>query len=597
MRTVGLKGGRMVFRQGSLAELLALHLMRVGMAYKADLTQIGKSRVSDVQTSRAISKLQGDGLIDVIAVKGRMPTAENVCVLTKRGRVALLDHLESEYWHMHSQDAERQFRTTNETTLIAKLDDARIAAAMMLADVKAFPDEKPSLYHLFASLSLLPLDYHKMYDNKETYNDTTTKEELEKILENGIYYTMKEYREFMEELSPGSTDTFIGTKARGIFISKTSCLVIYTGSHRNNRLLRISKPSEIHLRDSLRELCGITNVLRPLPGFAKENAVGYKESVSGSVNAFVLTDGNALIYSMATGNPSGKVKDTDMMEKDDARKQYYADNGGDITMTWLKANGEIYSRIFAAPFSENGITSLAYLCHTTPESWQKQSRDMLRDDMRFVPTNEDPLYCYSDNGKPVIYMPVYEVNELYRIYQLDYKVSIITYPDMYDGIAHSVRKDVTYYDADTLERASPDEVMIYDSHGNIAGKKKLEFAMQDRELQLDTKAYTELPKRYNLSAAAFFNKIERGQINISKLADALSNDAQPLEVKEKKRIRRKSITLTMGEKFTNDIYRAARLHNMSASAYIKGLIHDQVKADAEMYAGKLSDSRKAWNKR
>lgn len=587
----------MTYKHGSLAEALALHLMRVGMAYKADLTMIGKSRVSEVQTSRTISKLTSEGLIDVVAVKGRMPAAENVCVLTRRGRVELLDSLGSEYWHERSQDAEKQFRTTNETTLIARLDDARIMTAMTLAGVTVFPDEKPSLYHLYTSLYRLPLDYHKEYDNKKDYNDATGKEELEVILKRGIYYTLKEYRDFMEELSPGATDTFIGTKARGIFVSADTCFVVYTGSHRNNRLLRISKPSEVHLAESLRELCGITNVLRPLPGFARRTTGGYKEEISNSINAFVISDGNALIYSMATGNPSGKVKGTDKMEKDDARRQYFEENGGDIGLSWLKANGDIYPRIFAAPFTQNGINSLDYLCHTTPESWQKTCDNMLKDDIRFVPETYDPLYRYSDKGRPTIYMPVFEVNELYRIYKMEHPVSIITYPDMYDCIAHSVRKDIRYYDADTLELADKDSVTIYDSHGNVAGRRKLEFALQDRERQLDPKVYTDLPKRYNVSPAAFYNKIARNEISVNKLIDTLSGETTEYTPKEKKRVRRKSITLTMGEKFTNDIYRAARLHNMSASAYVKGLIHDQVKKDAEAYSGKLSDNRKAWNKR
>ena len=64
-----------------------------------------------------------------------------------------------------------------------------------------------------------------------------------------------------------------------------------------------------------------------------------------------------------------------------------------------------------------------------------------------------------------------------------------------------------------------------------------------------------------------------------------------LQLKEKKRIRRKSITLTMGEEFTNDIYTASRLYNMSASAYIKNLIHERVTQDATAYKEKLANEK------
>jgi hypothetical protein len=139
-------------------------------------------------------------------------------------------------------------------------------------------------------------------------------------------------------------------------------------------------------------------------------------------------------------------------------------------------------------------------------------------------------------------------------------------------------------------------VVLYDANGNVAGKALIEDTLIRQNKQLDPKVYTDLPKRYGLTNAEFYNRVARGEISISKLIKTISDDLSDYAPEEKKRFRRKSITLTLGETFTNDIHRAARLHNMSASAYVKSLIHEQVRKDAEEYRQKISNSRKTWNR-
>ena len=42
------------------------------------------------------------------------------------------------------------------------------------------------------------------------------------------------------------------------------------------------------------------------------------------------------------------------------------------------------------------------------------------------------------------------------------------------------------------------------------------------------------------------------------------------------------------------IYTAAKLHDISASVYVKNLIHDQVYKDAEAYKEMIKKNKKEW---
>ena len=589
-----------MFRKNTLNTKLATHLLEVGQCYKSDLYMVAKMLGDEAHGIKTINAMIKSNDIAIREVKSGQRRIE-VFALTKKAKIELLNVLDDEYFYRHYKEFEQEFHTSNQETLKSRLDSSRVKTMFALAGVPTFQKDKPSLYHLFTTLYQLPYDYKEKFDNKPTYNDTLNAEECAKVLSAGIYYTIKEVRDFLNEDIEGSADTFLGSRAKGIFISTMNCLIVYSGKHGENKLIRIRQEAEKRLLSGIRPLLQITQVNRNLPALSRRRQSTFDgtkvvdKMIENTPYGLVITDGESLIYSMATGNPRGLVKGIDKNKYDKTRKKRIEEKGMSVSKAWLKGDGAIFQRLFATPFTENGIHSLDYICHTTAEEWHATSLKLFSSSKTFTPNNNNPLYPYDIDWEtkiPMIYMPVFECNELYNIYQMDYKVGILTYPDMLNVISHSVRKELPYFDADTMERVNRDNVLIYDDYGYPKGLKMLQDYLLERNLETKKKDYFDLPKKFNYEYTKFYNEIARGKINLDKLFPSVPTTE--IEIKEQKRIKRKSITLSFGEEMTNKIYQAAKLHNMSASAYVKSLIHDKVVTDAEAYKELIRKNRAEW---
>ena len=193
-------------------------------------------------------------------------------------------------------------------------------------------------------------------------------------------------------------------------------------------------------------------------------------------------------------------------------------------------------------------------------------------------------------------MPAFEVCELHNIAELDYEVAIITYKDMLNAIAHSIRRDAHFYDGDTNEAFGRDDVYIYDKDGNIKGHNIIENELAQRGRQATKQEIAGLPRKFNDDQPIrFFNSVARGDIDINTFIQFIDTEEYTPSIK--KGIKRKNITLSMGTQFTNLIRRAARSKGLSMSAYIKGLIYDQVMADNEAYTEKQATNKGRWKDR
>lgn len=582
----------MKYREGSLSVYLSWHLMQTGMAYRTDLHLLGRGMVSETRVSQVISKMLADGVVIERMVQGTMPKAESAVALSRNGRVALLDYLDNEFWYEHSTDALQAFRTSNEKVIVEKLNDVKIVTAMKAAGVSCYKCEKPSLITLYEQMSGIPVE-HAEFTWEPLYLPPAPRAEIEKLFENGIYYTMREVREFYDLILMGATDPFLGTKARGIFISRNTFAVVYAGIHQNNRLLRISRTSELRLIDALQKLLAITNASRNYTNFpvpANEMVTASPAPATNRIWAIVMSDGDSLAYSMATGNPRGIIRGVDKMKRDEEKKKYLTDSGRSENKSWLKGNSDIYKRTFVTPFTVSGVRSLKYILHTFPEEWYNQAKS-LANEFEGVTMTQDPVYPGLFNGIPMVFMPAYEVNELYNMSSSKINSYIIfSYPDMYECISHSIRKRADYINADTLQIDSK-KVGIYDKNGELRGKVILEEHLLSNGYEMTKVTYQNFPKKIGYTARELYNGIADKTIDIIDIETKAMDYCTELQLKEKKRIRRKSITLTMGEEFTNDIYTASRLYNMSASAYIKNLIHERVTQDATAYKEKLANEK------
>ena len=589
-----------MIRSNTLKEKLMSYLMEVGWCYKSDLYMIGKMNGDESNSIKEIKRMYDDGLIEekVETNKKRL----SVVGLTKKGYVEIANKMNERGMEMSDEykKIEKEFHMSRIEALKTKVSDNRIKTMMMISGVHTTPTDKPSLAYLVETIQEKTPAANK---RDKVYNDSLTYDQCKEKLSNGIYYTMKEFRDFVDGEEEGTSDMFMGTRARGIFISQNNCFVVYIAEPGNNRLIRVRPESEKRLMRVLMTILRITDVQRDLPMLSKRRISKFDKTeiidnmIENNVYALVISDRDSLVYSMATGNPRGRIIGKDKMLTDKRKQDYHDHNNTQAKSLWLKGDGSIYQRMFVTPFTENGIHSLEYLCNTSAEEWYYTSINLFKDKETFEINNDGqhyPAYELSEQKIPAIYMPVFEVNELYRISNKDYNVTIVTYEDMVNAIARSIRKDVHYYDADTLNKFDDNITLIYDYSGLPKGQKMISDELLKQNQECDYDYYQKLPSTFGYDKTKFYNEVARKRIDLNKLLPSIH--AHEIVIKPQKRIRRKSITLTMGEELTDKIYQAAKLNNVSASVYIKNIIYKTVNDDAAKYKELLKTNRSKWQK-
>lgn len=591
---------------------LALHIANTGIVYKHDLVLAGAKYVTEKRSREIIRQQIKENNFEVVKIekkkKNKKDDQYEAIVLSKKGKVELLNALDEneKYYNDRYKEREDATHTSSTDKLRTLLLTSRIETMFSLAgQVRVFPLDKPSLYKLYATL--MKIESNEKESTTNNYLDNLPPQEYQTILKtDGIYYSIKEVRDFFEQMDGMGKDDTYQSRAKGIYLRNDKLLVVYTSDVGANKLIGINTSAEKKLLNKLQIFARISEIARPLPDLSKKHKSQYgdnliiseKDLITSQPYALVISDGDALVYTMATGNPRGITKTKDLMDVDLSRKKYAQSKGETTSKGWLKGDGAIYPRVFVTPFTINGIGSLDYLCHTTVEEWAKVSQINFSKSNRFEVNAYDPIYpAYEVNKKEgwnrkSIFMPVFEVNELYNISKEKNTPVILTYKDMLDAMAHSIKKEVRYYNADNMLPFGRDEVLIYDEHGYPAGKHKIEMILKSESLKCSAKEINALPALHNYPVIKFFNEIARNNINLKPIIDSLN--VEYVEETLKKRKRRGSLTLTASEEFINKIKKASKLHNTSISSYIRSQIYVNVIKDAEAYEQKLKDNKKAW---
>lgn len=413
--------------------------------------------------------------------------------ITKAGINYLIDNSkedESDYLLKFSEEVHSRFRTSNPKNYLKELYKSHVMMMMECAGAKTFPYEKPSLYHLYGVLTNAK-SYNPAIDHSDRFMKYRfmSRDEIESIkANNGFFYTLDEFREFDKclngvfnkeiseevrnyaakfgkeaaaqkyktslENQPENltiSEEYKSSKCVGIFISDKRCLMVYLSEPSTNKLVYVDNTEQI--------LKGKINTY-----FSRIMDYGnYKILLSGEtrvsgIDGLVLCDGNSMIYSMATGKKSGRFK---QREGDDLAKLY-------TPRSLLLHDNDLFANIYATPSTKTGIRSLNYLlCHSVKDydmDCYKQVRD--HSDLFTCEERRDDFFSYGyakeNDGRyealprPVIFMPVAEVNTLFQLSlrsagDSDYydRYAFITYPELVNAISHSIRKNsCLYYDVD-----------------------------------------------------------------------------------------------------------------------------------------------------
>lgn len=590
-------------RYGTLSMKLAEILLNIGACYTSDLTLYAKmsSGGSLNYGTRLIRKMEQEGLIETSYVlkpdkseKNEHGASYPVCQLSIEGMNALLDALATpaparyDYYRRYARRLGRKVNTVQVKKLRTRLNDARMQLMFVSADIPVFPYEKPSLYHLCSKLNRMPMNYQAEFDHKELYRDALSVSECAQMLEKGIFYTLAEIRGFFNEDSPGASDTIMSSRIRGMFISKRTCLLVYIARRGENRIIRISKGAEERFRSLLRPLLRITEVVRAVPELdrkylnEKTGAYVIQERYMNDVYALIISDGDSMVCSTASGSPHGIIRNKDL----------HRETGKMQSFSWLTGDSELYDRIFITPCTMNGISALCYLCDNDIESWVSGSKELFASSRDFTASENDPFYPADETGTgdrvPAIFMPVFEAKELARIARTDHTVCILTYRDMFDAVARAARKEVILYDAETMERAGRDAVTLYDSSGRVKGIGVIEDMLRGKGLCCAAGEYRRLPEEYNMTFREFFNAVGRGEIDPNEVISRMKT----AELEEKSvRIRHRKVSLTFGEGFTKKLRQAARYRDTSITNYIRGRIYDDISKDSNSYVSAIRENR------
>lgn len=363
--------------------------------------------------------------------------------ITKEGINYLLDNAdkseyistqESEFFYKNIKSTHRRFRTTDSKKYLRELENNHVKNFISTTGTKVFPSEKPSLLNLY-----LDLKSNSSIKSNRKY-----------------FYSLQEFREFDKSYCKLNNmplgEEYRSSTASGIFISDKRCLIIYLSEPSTNKLVYLSNSEDILIAK-------INHYFSDLFDYGKYVIHINGKNIKSSIEALVLCDSNSLIYSMSSGKKHARF--------------YYQENK-DLTKLYtpkklLLHDNELFSNIYCIPTTRTGLKSLDYLLSHSIKEYDldccnqvKEHQDIFcytnqRGDYfsyGYKKMNSNSSYKYPNLKRIVIFMPVADINLLFRLslrndINSDYyeRYAFVTYPDMVGAISHSIRKDgCIYYD-------------------------------------------------------------------------------------------------------------------------------------------------------
>ena len=407
-------------------------LLEAGLLYKSDLSLYITALSSKANASSLIKRLTSKGYIEARSIVSNVKSnfSEDAIQLTKKGRREL-----SNYVEIKNNYSLRKFHTLDVEMLNKRLQENTIKVMFATCGIPVFENEKIPLVEVRATL--LGLNTKKL-----NYDD------VKKYMKKGAYYTREEWYKFIDETHGESSDVFIGSRYKGIYISNTNCYVIYMPDRGDNKIIKVNSDRERNLFNMIQHINNFTHVYRDVSALTKYKQSKHDptkliscETKKNKPYALIVSDGNAEVYSMATGNPSGLVKNIDFSVISDKKRRAAERRAEEESERqtkelfdrvkrqvkakyeheFLDAYNPLYDHMFVVSRNYSGIRSLYYLCNNTFESWAKESEELLKTNPKYFLKSSDPYYPYNelvDGWKiPAIYLPVYDVKTLRKIYE------------------------------------------------------------------------------------------------------------------------------------------------------------------------------------
>lgn len=427
----------------SIKDIVLIRLSSLNSVYKNDLVLF----LSDLNSNetRIINSLIKNGLvlereIDKENVYRSLTNKKvKIIEITNKGRVYLADKYHDEKYIEEGLKVASKYQTSNVEKLHKLLATNRVKIMFLKAGVLVF--NKPSIDEFISN----------RFSNE---------------LEKGIYYSKEEFSEYVNREDKQAHDVYKSARFKGVFINQEQVALVYLSNVEKNRVIRLVKSSEFRATDLVKKtFCNFTNQHLP--------------------NAIVFSNTDSLMYNMAINGHNGHNAHDHPKQ---TGKYIFLDN-----------HCPFFEHIFVFPHTYSGMDSLEKYCHNDYKKYKEESVMIFKSLENFKSLTSDNLqnfYGYNiTNSEKAIYIPYYDIKQLWEIYKLGESVTIVTFDDMAEPISHAIRQPAHFFNVEGL----PLEVNRYSSSGDIVGieppqpgEKKYKPRTVRRSFAIEQELYNEL---------------------------------------------------------------------------------------------------------
>lgn len=481
---------------------------------------------------------------------------------------------------MQSIDATTSdFNLSDMTKIKIALLDVRAKLMFEGAGIPAFPYNKPTLKQLYEKLSGKTTGTPENNIGKvreENLYKKINSEEAREMLEQGIYYSIAEVRQFLSCFEGFDYDITVRSRTRGIYISNKNCFFVFLPHRGENKNIKISSRAEENLEKMFEKMLDLTRVNRRMRELERKNTItGESDIQLNGIDAIVIGDTDDIVFKLGRGlngvNEKGKRIENKM---------------------WL-TNNNLFKRVYAVSASVTGVQSISYLCNSTKEEWHEEAKERMEESEAIAVYDNNPYFPGAEkNGHVVGYMPVYEMNTLYQIKTERQQYGLMVYEDMAKPINKFLEKEINYYDIESGELINKTEAMtITSKKGTPLGRELITSELKKRKLEYKLQDVEKVYKEFGYpNKETFYNAIvkrEEGAPTVIAVIEKLG-----LETKKGRRKKPKTVTLTIDAEFKEELKKAAKSYNLSIAKYVTKLIKRQVTIDAQHYNELLAEDRK-----
>ena len=429
-----------------LKDAILIRLAYLNSVYRSDLSLLLADQNNHETTF--INSYLKEGLISEREIdkekiyKSLANKKVKVIDITNKGRVYLSDKFNNEKYVQLGLEVASKYRTSDIKKLHRLLIDNRIRLMFSKVGVSVF-DGKPSI------------DEIKSMRNSD---------ELKK----GVYYSREEFDAYVNEKSTGEYDTYKGARFRGVFVNQEQVCMVYISNIEKNRIIRLAY--------------GIEN-----RGYGKVEKVFKYLTNQRTPNAIVFSNTDSLMYNMAICGKNGHNA-----------HNYKDRNLGDYF--FLNAHCDLFNHIYVFPHTYFGTCSLEKFCHSDHLGFQQESCEIFDslEGFKIIGSKSyENFYGYNIvNQEKAIYIPYYDIKLFHMIHNLEEdSITVITFDDMADNIAHAIRKPAHYFDLEgnyiPVKQYLPSGDVVGNENKNVY-KKQYKPRTVRRSFDINKKVYDRL---------------------------------------------------------------------------------------------------------